>query len=84
MPILAHAKKALRQSLRRAVVNTRVRSRIKTMKDKVTKEPTSTNLSQAFSALDKAIKKKIYHPNKVARLKSQLAAQVKKAATTKK
>lgn len=72
MPILANAKKALRVSQRKTIVNQRAKSRVKTMSDKMKKTPSSENLATAYSAIDRAVKKNIFHKNKAARLKSQL------------
>lgn len=73
MPLLKNAKKALRSSIRKAAVNARTRSRmktaIKTMKDKASKE----GLPVAYSAIDRAVKRNLIHANKAARLKSQLS-----------
>lgn len=77
MPILAHAKKALRASKKKAVVNQHVKSRTKTAMDAVKKQPTAEHLATAYQAIDKAAKRKVFHPNKAARLKSQMAALVK-------
>ena len=79
MPILKNAKKALRSSQRKAVVNNKVRSKLKTMVDGFKKSPTVVALSSAFSAIDKAKKKNLIEPNKAARVKSQLS----KLVTTK-
>lgn len=72
MPILKNAKKALRSSQRKAVVNNKVRSKLKTKIDGFKKSPSIETLSSAFSAVDKAKKKNIIEPNKAARIKSQL------------
>ncbi len=77
MPILANAKKALRVSKRKAAVNRPIRSRVKTVSDNVKKTPTLASLSDAFSAIDKAVKRHIFHKKKAARLKSQLSKLVK-------
>ncbi|NMC35544.1 30S ribosomal protein S20 [Candidatus Beckwithbacteria bacterium] len=82
MPIIKSAKKALRQSKRRASFNKPVKSKAKTMLKKAYQTPTKENLSEAFSSLDKAIKRKLFHKNKVARLKSQLA-KLNQATTPK-
>jgi len=76
MPILKNAKKALRVSQRKAVVNGRVKSKLKTMVDKVAKTPTIESLSLAFSAIDKAVKGNLIHANKAARYKSSLSKLV--------
>jgi small subunit ribosomal protein S20 len=77
MPILQNAKKALRATARKTEYNQQVKSRAKTMMDKVRKEPTKENLSSSYQAIDKATKRKVFHANKAARLKSQLARLVK-------
>lgn len=79
MPLLANAKKALRVAKRKAVVNTQVRSRVKTAVDAMKKQPTLEKLNTAFSSLDKAVKGKIMHKNRASRLKSQLSKLVKNA-----
>ena len=73
MPITKSAKKALRGSLRKAEVNRRIKSRVKTVIDKFKTEPTQTNLTKAYSAIDRAVKGNIFHRNKGARMKSRLA-----------
>jgi small subunit ribosomal protein S20 len=40
-----------------------------------------TNLSEAYSRIDKAVKRGVLHPNNGARKKSRLAQKVKAAAT---
>jgi small subunit ribosomal protein S20 len=73
MPILKNAKKALRASKRKAVVNRRVKSRLKTALDSATKNKAAADTNQAYSAVDKAVKKNLIHKNKAARLKSRIA-----------
>jgi small subunit ribosomal protein S20 len=76
MPILKNAKKALRVSKRKNIVNGRIKSRMKTAVDKVKKSPSQVNLALAFSAIDRAVKKNILHKNKAARLKSGLSKKL--------
>jgi small subunit ribosomal protein S20 len=76
MPILKNAKKALRSSQRKTVINNKVRSKLKTMVDGFKKSPTVATLSLAFSAIDKAKKRNLIEPNKAARVKSQLTKLV--------
>lgn len=76
MPILPSAKKALRASRRKAQVNRQIRSQVKTVRDRVEAEPTQENLQTAYSTIDKAVKKNVFHQNKGARIKSQLAKLV--------
>jgi small subunit ribosomal protein S20 len=77
MPILPNAKKALRVSKRKTTINSRVKSILKTMVDKVKKTPTAQNLSEAYSALDITVKTNLMHRNKAARVKSQLSKLAK-------
>ncbi len=78
MPILSSAKKALRQSKRRSLVNRRIKTRTKTSIDAFKDKPSSDNLQAVFSAVDRAAKKNIFHKNKAARLKSRLSKLLKK------
>lgn len=73
MPILKNAKKALRVSKKKTVVNSRVKSRMKTLVDAFKKAPTLETLSAAYSAVDTAVKNKIIKKNKASRVKSQLS-----------
>lgn len=90
MPITSSAKKALRRDRRRTQHNKVVRSKLKTITDKITKSKDASLLFEAHSTIDRAAKKNIIHKNKAARLKSQLASVVeikkpaKKTKTTKK
>lgn len=87
MPILKNAKKALRVSKKKTDINHKVKARIKTMVDHVKKEANTENVSKAFSAIDKAKKKNIIHPNKAAHLKaavSKLFAQSNKTTSSSK
>lgn len=51
----------------------------KTSKNTEDKEKLKKTLSSIYSLIDKATKKNIFHKNKAARKKSQLAAQLKNA-----
>lgn len=76
MPLLKNAQKALRASHRKAEINRRVKSRTKTMIGAMRGKPSVKGLATAFSAIDVAVKKKMVHKNKAARLKSQLSKLV--------
>lgn len=76
MPILKNAKKALRSSKRKATVNSRVKSRMKTAIDSVKTMPSAETVSEAFSRIDRAVKYNLLHKNKAGRLKSQLSKLV--------
>lgn len=79
MANLKSSQKDVRRTKRRAVRNTAVRSRLKTLGKKVTTlaaKKNSTELKAAareyISALDKAIKSGVIHQNKAARHKAQV------------
>jgi len=73
MPILKSAKKALRVSKKKNIVNRKLKSRVKTAIDQANKDPNQKNLSLASSKIDRAVKKNLIHKNKAARVKSRLA-----------
>lgn len=47
---------------------------------KAKEKPTKKNLALAYSAVDRAVKKKVIHQNKAARLKSRLAKMAAKGS----
>lgn len=73
MPILKNAKKALRASQRKTIINTQLRSKMKTAIDEMKKNPAADKLSAAFSAVDRSVKKNIVQKNKAARVKASLS-----------
>lgn len=87
MPIIRSAKKALRVSLRKKVVNDKRR---KDMKEAVKEIKVFTRdkkgaeakaaLSEAYKAIDKAAKRGVIKKNTAARKKSRLSAMIKKAS----
>ena len=83
MPNLANAKKALRQSAKRAQRNKIVRAEIKSLRVKLRKMVDATNVAEAekiaqvlCKKLDKAQPKNVYKKNTVARYKSRLMKKV--------
>ncbi|NMB56530.1 30S ribosomal protein S20 [Candidatus Beckwithbacteria bacterium] len=80
MPITKSAKKALRQSIRKAAVNKPIKTKAKTLLKKARKELNTENISKAFSALDKAGKKNLLPKNRISRLKSRLTKAANKLA----
>jgi small subunit ribosomal protein S20 len=78
MPILKNAKKALRASKKKTIINSQIKSRLKTALDAMKKSPTADKLNAAFSALDKSVKKNILQRNKAARVKASLSKLLKK------
>lgn len=78
MPILKNAKKALRASKKKTIINTQVKSKLKTAIDEMKKNPAADKLSSAFSAVDRSVKKNILQKNKAARIKSSLSKLLSK------
>jgi len=69
MPNTSSARKALRVSVRRQGENRTAKKIIR----ETLKNAKGEDLAKVFSILDKAAKKHIIHPNKAARLKSNLS-----------
>ena len=82
MPIIKSAKKKLRKDIKRAQHNATIKDRLKGLIKRVRRTPSEEAMKNAASALDKAAKTKLIHPNKAARLKSRLAKAAKAAGTT--
>jgi len=85
MPITSSAKKALRSSKRKRLVNLvskeKMNKTVKAVKKLVvskTKEGTKEALILAYKALDKAAKKGVIKKNTASRKKSRLAKAIKK------
>lgn len=73
MPVLKHAKKKLRQDVKREQENKRIKTMFKKLLKQAKAQPNAENFSKAYSALDKAAKEHVIHKNKAARLKSSIA-----------
>lgn len=88
MPVLKHAKKKLRQDKKRTVDNYKIKSTYKKLLKAARAKKSNDALSLAYQAIDKAAKKHIIHPNKAARLKSNIAkitsGTIKDVVNTKK
>ena len=87
MPITTSAKKALRNSAKKAVFNLRRKKKVNDVLKEVKKlivlkkkDEAAKLLPQAFQALDKAAKGKTLLKNTVSRKKSRLAQAIKKLA----
>lgn len=83
MPIIKSAKKKLRQDKNRTRQNLLVKKSSKKVISIFKRQPKSAMLVKVFSELDKAAKKGIFHPNKVARLKSRLSKLLKSTSASK-
>ncbi len=85
MPNTKSAIKAARQNLKRRTINLIILDKIKAATKQIRKAVTAAKaddakkaLTEAFSALDKAVKKNVIHKNNAARHKSRLSKLVAK------
>ena len=80
MPSLVSSKKRLRQEAVRqqhtATIKSAVRTAIKRLRQNVEPEAESGLKSQAYSKLDKAVKRGLIHRRTAARIKSRLSSPV--------
>ena len=84
MPVTKSAVKKLNQDKLRHKRNLIAKNLAKEAVKKYLEKPTEKLLREAYSALDRALKKNIYHRNKIARLKSSLSVYLVKSAKKKK
>lgn len=77
MPIIRSAIKKVRKDKVRTARNKKRSLALKGLIKKARESKGAKELSAVFSALDKAAKVKLIHPNKAARLKSRLSKGVK-------
>ncbi|OGG26297.1 hypothetical protein A2960_04760 [Candidatus Gottesmanbacteria bacterium RIFCSPLOWO2_01_FULL_39_12b] len=73
MPVTRGAKKKLRQDKKRERQNRLIKKSVKVAIKQFRLSPNPKDLAKVMSLLDKAKNKKVYHPNKVSRLKSGLS-----------
>lgn len=76
MPIIKSAIKKVRKDKTRTARNRKRELALKAVVKKARTSKSPKDLQAAFSALDKAAKVKLIHPNKAARLKSRLSKQL--------
>lgn len=79
MPVIKSAIKKLKQTRKHEAHNRSVKRKAKELVDVFKKAPTAKAYAAAVSALDKAAKTNIIHPNKASRLKSRLAKKLSKS-----
>lgn len=84
MPVTKSAKKILKQSRRRRVLNERVQKDYKAAVKSFRIKPTLEALKTTASSLDRAVTKKVIHKNKAARLKSNLSKLLPQKKTPRK
>ncbi len=73
MPIIKSAKKKMLQDRKRTEHNKILKDNLRGLIKNTRRKPSMENLSEAASALDKAVKTKLIHKNTASRLKSRLA-----------
>ena len=80
--------KRIRQTERQTKVNRFARATLRTQVKKLVKaieagefDSAKTLQAPTASVIDRSVRKGVLHPNKAARMKSRLAARLKKAAT---
>ena len=83
MPVTKTAKRALRASKRKQIVNKIIINRLEVAIRLAKKGRKKTNVIKAISLTDRVAKKKIIHKNKAARIKSQLSKLLPKTRSKK-
>jgi small subunit ribosomal protein S20 len=78
MPVIKSAKKKLKVDRKRELANKKAESFINLLIKKTQKKPTEKSVTEAFRAIDKGVKKNIFHKNKAARIKSRLSKLIGK------
>lgn len=73
MPVIKSAKKKLKVDKKRTSANKKAEAFINLSIKKAQKKPTQESIQNAIKAIDKGVKKDIFHKNKAARIKSRLA-----------
>ena len=87
MANIKSAQKRVRQQERRAARNQALKSRVKTLRTKAlaaatagNKEEAEATMTELSSAVDKAVKKSVFHKSKGANLKSKTSKALKAGA----
>lgn len=83
MPIIKSAIKKVRKDKVRTSRNKSRENTLRSLIKKVRTTKSAKDLQAVFSALDKAAKVHLIHPNKSARLKSRLSKLISKVGTKK-
>ena len=78
MPIVASAKKKLRQDEKRFATNQLAKHAYKKAVREYKNTPSREKIKRVFSTIDIAAKKRLIHKNKAARLKTRLTKLLKK------
>jgi Ribosomal protein S20. len=84
MPVTKTAKRALRGSLAKEIVNKLTISKLESSIRQARNTKSEEKILKAISLADRASKRKVIHRNKAARIKSQMAKLLVKKASSKK
>lgn len=84
MPVTKTAKRALRGSARKFIVNEKLRANLEKAIRAAKKSKTKKDIVKAISLADRAAKKSTIHANKAARIKSSLSKLAKTETSTSK
>ena len=83
MPAIKSARKKLRADRKRESANKKIEAFISISIKKAQRKPTPKSVQEAFSSIDKGVKKNIIHKNKASRLKSRLSKLISKKTQIK-
>ena len=83
MPVTETAKRALRSSKKKGLVNRVLKSRLEIAIRRAKKEKSEKTIKEAVTLTDRAAKRKIIHRNKAARIKSGLSKLLPKKSSKK-
>lgn len=83
MPVIKSARKKLKVDKKRESSNKKVEAFIDLVVKKAQRKPTPISVRDAFKAIDKGVKKDIFHKNKAARIKSRLSKLLGKKSPAK-
>lgn len=83
MPVTKTAKRALRSSKRKALVNRKITTRLEVAVKLARRTKLGKNIRKAISLVDKAKKKKVIHKNKAARMKASLSKLMPRKRSSK-
>jgi len=84
MPVIRSAKKKLRVDRKRESSNKKIKALVNISIKKAQRKPTPKSIQEAFSIIDKGVKKNIIHKNKAARIKSRLSKLIKRKVKAEK
>ena len=84
MPVTKTAKRALRSSKKKFLVNSAILEKLEIAIRVAKKQKTLAKITAAVKLTDKAAKKRVIHKNKAARIKSALSKLTPKSSKSKK